>query len=537
MGEISTNVDSSGINFNNNGSISSVSAIDTQKEELNKTSTDYKNNVETETMDLGTEENTLVHVTQMSKEEQVYTYETPPNYGSKADITLANCKSVLSFIGISNEDLEKIHEIRVSGPYENIHTIKFGNNNTVKFDKNTGELLEFNLTDDTYADIDITSMTNEGLKESEQNAKTFIYNKLPNYGSTADIYLAHARTLLQDIGIKFNIVKEVTVSGANENIIGIRYNYGNDSDENKFIVVDQDTGEIRRIESDGFLYTNYDGRGLAPNNSKAMDIFDDSKVNLIQYGGDQTSFLDNGYELLKNEDVRKVLTDNFPDASEEDYYLYLRKIELVGCGYVAMVNSIFDAYQGKQEEFQNTFHIPMYRLNSEGKVVFNYEPLVTSIYTYLWKDIYGYTNIEDIYGNVEELAQTHDYLNIQGSGGTDPSREDIYKRFLNDCYGLDCKVTEIPYYPFLIDYKKLFKYCIDKSISIVVSSSGYDLYSVDEKTGERGEKLYDNGGPHAMTITDVTFLGDFVVSSWGRQYIVDFKDNDWCYFTLLDIDV
>ena len=150
MGEISTNVDSSGINFNNNGSISSVSAIDTQKEELNKTSTDYKNNVETETMDLGTEENTLVHVTQMSKEEQVYTYETPPNYGSKADITLANCKSVLSFIGISNEDLEKIHEIRVSGPYENIHTIKFGNNNTVKFDKNTGELLEFNLTDDTY---------------------------------------------------------------------------------------------------------------------------------------------------------------------------------------------------------------------------------------------------------------------------------------------------------------------------------------------------------------------------------------------------
>ena len=335
MGEINTNINSTGINFNNNGSTSSVSAIDSHDEELSKTYTDYKNNIETETMDLEAETGG-VHVTPLSAEEQVYTYETPPNYGSKADITLSKCKPILSFLGIQNEDLEKIHEIKIGGPYENIYTVKFGNNNIVEFDQNTGELLEVNLNEDTYADIDIANMTNEGLKESEKNARTFIYNKSPNYGSKADIYLAHARALLRNIGIDDNNIREIAVSGENENIYGIRFDTVSGSNDDNFIIIDRDTGEIRRIESDGFLYTNFDGTGLTTSDSKATSIFDESRIENSQYGGNQNSFYTNCYELLKNEDVRKILTDNFPNATEEDFFLYLCKIDYVGCGYTAL---------------------------------------------------------------------------------------------------------------------------------------------------------------------------------------------------------
>ncbi len=541
MGEINTNVGSSGINFNNNSSNSSVSAIDTQKEELNKTSTDYKNNVETETMDLETEENTLAHVTQMSKEEQVYTYETPPNYGSQADIALANVSHILNFMGVPMEKARDINEIRIGGPYENICTVKFGDNNTVEFNKNTGEILKFDMNDESYSDLDITSMTNEGLTENEQNARTFIYNKSPNYGTVADVYLVRAASLLRKIGIDCpdsSIVKEVAVSGANENIYGIRYNYGIDYTTSDFIVIDQDTGEVRRIESDGSLYTNYDGKGLTTDDPKAKDIFDESRLELIQYGGDQTSFSLSCNELLANEDIRKILTENFPDATEEDYYLYLRKIEYVGCGYVAMVNSIFDAYQGKQEEFQNTFHIPMYRLDSRGKVVFNYEPLVTSLYTYQWKDLLGYTNIEDIYGNVEEVMQNlDDDIEITGSSGTEPSYNDVFASFLKNCYGVDCEVKRIPIIPFLINEKKMFEEYAKDSQSMILSSFDFDYYSFDEETGEKGRKIYDDLSGHAMSITGVTPKGDFVVSSWGRRYVVNFKLKSRGFISVLDIDV
>ena len=125
-------------------------------------------NVETETMDLEVENSSEVQEILMSDEEQVYTYETSPEYGSEADIALANVSNVLNFMGVPGEKDLDIKEIRIGGPSQNIYTAKFGNNNTVEFDQETGEILKLDINDDAYSDLDIVSMTNEGLKESEK---------------------------------------------------------------------------------------------------------------------------------------------------------------------------------------------------------------------------------------------------------------------------------------------------------------------------------------------------------------------------------
>ena len=83
------------------------------------------------------------------------------------------------------------------------------------------------------------------------------------------------------------------------------------------------------------------------------------------------------------------------------------------------------------------------------------------------------------------------------------------------------------------DYKSALK----EGKQIIWGGDGYDLYDYDEKTGGRGKICSENGGSHAMSVTDVTENGDLVVSSWGNKYILDTSNSNSQDVTIIDLDI
>jgi len=165
---------------------------------------------------------------------------------------------------------------------------------------------------------------------------------------------------------------------------------------------------LARFNEDGTLIKfdfTYDGNGNITSgtcNGQSIDIFGNYNLASEQYGGSQMSFTYNAGELLQDGVVLGMLKECFPDASMEDYQLYLNKITNVGCGYVAQVNTLFKAYEGREQEFLNTFGYPMYTVDSNGSINFNYEYVVIDYVNSTYGNS-GYT-IEQLYGSTDGTA-------------------------------------------------------------------------------------------------------------------------------------
>jgi len=78
------------------------------------------------------------------------------------------------------------------------------------------------------------------------------------------------------------------------------------------------------------------------------------------YGGDQGAPQHSSRSEI--EEYRRIIEKNISDANMTDSQLrnYLAKINSEGCGYVALVNTIFCYYTDNPEEFEKTFGYPMY---------------------------------------------------------------------------------------------------------------------------------------------------------------------------------
>ena len=282
-------------------------------------------------------------------------------------------------------------------------------------------------------------------------------------------------------------------------------------------------GEIFRIDENGNII-NGDG-------TNTFSIFDLNNINNEQYGGSQMDFRNHVEELLKDPNIMKIFQENFPNASYEDYELYCKKLCNVGCGYTAMVNSIFSAYEGKEQEFYDTFGFGMYTITPDGTIDYNYEPLILDWFTYYWHEYKDYENIEDIYGNIADVISGDAALTGEiSTGATGTPLVDCYEVFsnwINDKYNINYEYTHV------VDIdknnlfnEKEFKEIINNNLQVVYDSYGYDLYYIDPNTGERGEIYSEDGGGHAMYVTGFTDNGDMIVSSWGKQYILDISTQN-----------
>ena len=292
------------------------------------------------------------------------------------------------------------------------------------------------------------------------------------------------------------------------------------TDGKSFITIGDDT-----------YYFNSNGEIIRHEGKKDISIFDDKNDIIRQYGGNQMDFKYKDEDMLENQNVMNILKENFPNASEEDYILFFHKLCNTGCSYVGLVNTIFRCFEGREEDFKNTFGFPMYSIDNFGNKDFNYEPLIVEEYIYLWKDFYNYNSIEKIYGNIAEVEvgdQSITNVTSTGAAGAGYDRMEKIAKYFSNKYGLNFSTECIRDF----NIERLHElYEIYGSGYIIIVSEGYDLYSIDEKSGERGEVCSEDGGSHAMVLTGFTPNGDIIVSSWGNKYIIDCL-SDYRYLTI-----
>lgn len=182
------------------------------------------------------------------------------------------------------------------------------------------------------------------------------------------------------------------------------------------------------------------------------------------------------YELISNNDV---LLDN-----------YLDELESNGCGYAAMVNTVFEYYCNRSngaEEFEAKFGFSL--RNSDG--LLNYDLMMVDIYSY--ENGYGHssTNMAD-----RKRILTN-YMQDTGADGHSSVNVDIKNNVSFTVNNYDNYIRE--------------------GKQIIVRADRFKLYD------ENGN-LAGSCGAHAMVITGVTEDGKFIVSSWGKKYMIDPND-------------
>ena len=254
-----------------------------------------------------------------------------------------------------------------------------------------------------------------------------------------------------------------------------------------------------------------------------IDIFGEYNVNAIQYGGSQMDFKYNIEKLLQDPLIIERLKEYFPNATMEDYECYLLKICNVGCGYTALINSLFEQYEGREQEFLDKFGFPMYDIKEDGTIDYNYEYLILDYFNYVWGNS-GYS-IEELYGDtgkdVQDGSLQEDQSYDKGKAtGTIPKIDQLFSSFLKEKYNIVSTIdvsnwssaTEDNYIDIYNSLKK------DDNTSIILSAAGIDLYDME------GNLVYSNVGGHAMYITGIAEDGKIKVSSWGEEYIVDLSN-------------
>ena len=271
--------------------------------------------------------------------------------------------------------------------------------------------------------------------------------------------------------------------------------------------------------------------------NESLKIFGDNNIKTEQYGGNQGVFGgENANELLQDPIILDMLRSAYPDASMEDYQYYLNAFCSVGCGYIAFVNMIFKYYEGREEDFERAFGFPMYSVDKNGNVDYNYEYLALELCNYVWCNS-GYT-IQELYGDIgkdakdgalskEEMEKvmhgTHTWESI-GNGSYDHLMTyfvmqgiDIQMNF----YNVNSFKNESGNFSPEI-FLDFIKQQLEHNNSIIVSAKDFDLHSID------GNLSASDVGPHAMSVVGVTDNG-IIVSSWGKQYLIKTEELENIY--------
>ena len=239
-------------------------------------------------------------------------------------------------------------------------------------------------------------------------------------------------------------------------------------------------------------------------------VFDSNRDKEGLYGGDQ-----NGPNSVWNVDEKKALYDivrqHYPDMTDKEIRKYLQKLNSEGCGYVAVVNSIFEEYQGREAEFEKIFGFPMYQ---EGKL--NYNRLLVDFYASTDNHNPGEHGIGDVVDVYEDYNRSADgwklfYDADKDTSGRGMGMDDLAYRtklYLNE-KGVDVTViNDVP-----VDVSNVKELTQDGTVVLA-----YYYGNLRDVNGNVMQ--YINGG-HGMVITGVTEDGRYIVSSWGNKYYID----------------
>lgn len=232
------------------------------------------------------------------------------------------------------------------------------------------------------------------------------------------------------------------------------------------------------------------------------------------YGGNQMVF--ESASLEEREEYRKIFQKNNPNVNytDEEFKSYMEKLTDEGCGYVALVNTIFEQYRGKALEFELTFGYPMYK--EDGKL--NYEALIVDLYSRMDNyDADGSYNANMDYDiNEDGDFSSYDYKDDKTGWGTTQYQWKYYlEQFMKE-HGASVNAhVENDVHVTADNYNSI----ISSGKQVIIAFRDGNLYNMDGSVNQVIK------GGHAMTVTGVTKDGMLIVSSWGGQYYINPAEN------------
>lgn len=241
------------------------------------------------------------------------------------------------------------------------------------------------------------------------------------------------------------------------------------------------------------------------------------------YGGDQGS-PKSIKDRARKEEMFKLIEKNIGrHLSDREKDAYFKRLNSEGCGYVAIVNTIFVEYADKPAEFEKTFGYPMYH---NGDL--NYDMLIADMYSTM--DNTDGSGKFDPYNDYDVDSDgnkgSYNAWTDKSGNGTYPSEQAKFiTNFMKD-HGVDVSST-VTNNVTVDNFEQLSR----EGKQVVVDFYHGDLLNMN---GTVAQTI--NGG-HAMTVTGVTKDGKFIVSSWGKEYMIDPKGtNAKTYMTFVTVD-
>ena len=233
------------------------------------------------------------------------------------------------------------------------------------------------------------------------------------------------------------------------------------------------------------------------------------------FGGNQMTIRT---DYANHEKYKQIIEQNTGHTfAEGEFEIYLRRMQSEGCGYIAIVNSIFAAYEGNPEGFKKTFGFDMY----DGDKL-NYNMLFADVYS-KWdnRNANGEFDAYKDYSSTRDGdINNYDYWKDPSGSGTNISwRDDIAEQYLRE-YGVQATAESHPSTTLTADmYNNMVSSGEVKQGELHIRMYGdpANLYDAD------GNLVTTYSGGHAMTVTGTIGSGEnamLEVSSWGKKYYV-----------------
>lgn len=293
-----------------------------------------------------------------------------------------------------------------------------------------------------------------------------------------------------------------------------------------------------------------------------ISIFNEKNLSSRQYGGDQRTFERNYKNLIKDPYIWNEMQKCFPveefeseQAAMDFYHQYFKAITASGCGYVAIANKVFKHFEGKEKEFEKIFGYPMYKVDEEGKLDFNYEYFVLEFFNFSslypdysqekkdeFKAMFAKT-IADI--EYQRYIYSEEYRNrplLNHNLTMDEVQEIIRIRdkerelYQKSEKAIDeSKTLGIPVdirFGHIVEFLKthgiqsklvLQKNNLQLEQGDILASEKFTLYK--EEDGEK-YSISSDIEPHCVSVVS-TDGGQTIVSSWGEKYVFDDQGADW----------
>ena len=289
-------------------------------------------------------------------------------------------------------------------------------------------------------------------------------------------------------------------------------------------------------------------------------IFDEKNSETKQFGGNQAALSDSAEKWIDDPKIEEIIHKYFPDAKKEDFELLFNKMCNSGCGYIAAINTIMTQYgPDNLEDFKKRFGFDLYEeIRDNGITIkdYNYEYLFLDFFLYYAKNEWKFGKIEDILTHEESLGTHIDNVPIilkkylEEKGITIefkhtieiPKNSEDWKAAKEKLKEIGIEISDDEELYYKEDDKipaEALEEILKQGKSINVSSVDFNLYYPYDKdgNGKLDDIAHEGVEAHAMTLVGISSDGKAIVSSWGKEFIMNLEEiKDYVVIEYQDFD-